>query len=176
MLGRPSVTLYRWDFKAESCNIPSYWWQRERDIMVLARDTFVRNNLKKFVSHVSQIDADDGEWVPVEGDFIFYLFQRGILIKVLDYTILDRQIFNQEWKGWDIFTGGKKLFRSLKVRKVASRRVSKESMAWFPGPKWNEFVLKCKLNVANSKKRKVVGQAKSRQAPMCLPCRRAVTA
>ena len=34
--------------------------------MVLARDTFVRNNLKKFVSHVGQIDADDGEWVPEE--------------------------------------------------------------------------------------------------------------
>ena len=29
--------------------------------MALARDNFARNNLKKFVSHVGQIDADDGE-------------------------------------------------------------------------------------------------------------------
>ena len=64
-------------------------------------------------------------------------------------------------EGWDIFTGGK--VHKFKGQN-ASWRVPKESMAWFPGPKWNEFVLKCKLNVPNSKKRKVVGQAKSRQA------------
>ena len=107
---------------------------------------------------MGQVDAHNGKGVPVEGGDLIFDTVKIILIKVLDLQFETGRSFISGMEGWDIFTG--KRVDKFKGQN-ASWRVPKESMAWFPGPKWNEFVLKCKLNVPNSKKRKVVGQAKA---------------
>ena len=40
-----------------------------------------------------QVDAHNGKGVPAEGGDLMFDVVKGILIKVLDYTIGDRQIF-----------------------------------------------------------------------------------
>ena len=106
---------------------------------------------------MGQVDAHNGKGVPAEG-FNLWQVKSNSGQSAQFYDLRQADLLYQEEKGEISLLEEK--FTSLK----SERRVPKESMAWFPGPKWNEFVLKCKLNVPNSKKRKVVGQAKSRQA------------